>query len=162
MVELFTSLRTQSLKIPTKEIGLYYKDLRIPQDYRIIGTLNTADKHFLFQLSDALKSRFAYIEIDIPRRQDYEKEIYYAMKNAISELEILKENYEGYVELDDVNQKILPGKVNSDFYNFVLQAYYYLDSIRIFKKLGTAYFTTYLSKYASCNKNNRRFKILIR
>ena len=72
--QLFTSLRTRSLKIPTNDIGSSYKDLRIPKDYRIIGTLNTADKHFLFQLSDALKSRFAYIEVDIPRRDDYEKE----------------------------------------------------------------------------------------
>ena len=66
------------------------------------------------------------------------------MKNAISELEILKENYEGYVELDDVNQKILPGKVNSDFYNFVLQAYYYLDSIRIFKKFGKLFYNLFI------------------
>jgi 5-methylcytosine-specific restriction endonuclease McrBC GTP-binding regulatory subunit McrB len=48
--QLFTSLRTRSLKIPTNESGKSHKDLKIPQDYRIIGTLNTADKHFLFSV----------------------------------------------------------------------------------------------------------------
>lgn len=136
--QLFTSLRTRNLKIPTNDIDSSYKDLRIPQDYRIIGTLNTADKHFLFQLSDALKSRFAYIEVDIPESEDYEKEIYYAMKNAIDELNLKKENYEDFIILDDNSRKIVSGKLDTDFYNFILEAYYYLDSVRIFKKLGTA------------------------
>ncbi|MCH7562165.1 MAG: AAA family ATPase, partial [Thaumarchaeota archaeon] len=86
--QLFTALRTRWLKIPTNKKGTSYKNLKIPKDYRIIGTLNTADKHFLFQLSDALKSRFAYIEIDIPKKEQWEKEIYYAMKNALEELDI--------------------------------------------------------------------------
>lgn len=136
--QLFTSLRTRNLKIPTNDINSSYKDLRIPQDYRIIGTLNTADKHFLFQLSDALKSRFAYIEVNIPGSEDYEKEIYYAMKNAIDELNLKKENYQDIIILDDNSKKIMSGKLDTSFYNFVLEAYYYLDFVRIFKKLGTA------------------------
>ena len=133
--QLFTALRTRWLKIPTDEKGVSYKNLKIPEDYRIIGTLNTADKHFLFQLSDALKSRFAYIEIDIPKREQREKEIYYAMKNALDEL-----GFDGFhkIVLDDKNKKIDKEKSEGDLYNRVMQAYYFLDTVRVFKKLGTA------------------------
>jgi len=134
--QLFTALRTRSLKIPTDRQGRTYQTLKIPKDYRIIGTLNATDKHFLFQLSDALKSRFAYIEIDIPSRKEFEKEIYYAMKNAIDELGT--NNYDSLITLDHANKKIDKEKSNVDFYMRVYQAYHFLDLVRIFKKLGTA------------------------
>lgn len=134
--ELFTALRTRSLKIPTGEIGYSYRNLQIPEDYRIIGTLNTADKHFLFGLSDALKSRFAYIEVDIPSKEDYDEEIYYAMKNAISELKL--SNSDTLVSIDSQNKKIGEGTSNQEFYNRAYQAYHFLDCVRLFKKLGTA------------------------
>jgi MoxR-like ATPase len=134
--QLFTALRSHSLKIPTDEIGDSYRNLNIPEDYRIIGTLNTADKHFLFGLSDALKSRFAYIEIDIPSKEDHNKEIYYAMKNAISELRL--SNLNSLVSLDSQNKKINEGTSNQGLYTRAYQAYYFLDSVRLFKKLGTA------------------------
>jgi 5-methylcytosine-specific restriction endonuclease McrBC GTP-binding regulatory subunit McrB len=133
--QLFTSLRTRSLKIPTSETGKSYKNLKIPQDYRIIGTLNTADKHFLFQLSDTIKSRFAYIEIDIPKSSEYKKEIYYAVKNATSELPI--KNYDDVLAIDNDTKSIIEEISKPDFYNRILQAYHFVDSIRIFKKLGT-------------------------
>jgi len=133
--QLFTALRTRWLKIPTDQKGLSYKNLKIPQDYRIIGTLNTADKHFLFQLSDALKSRFAYIEIDIPKKEQWEKEIYYTMRNALKELDI--DNFNKIV-FDDINKKINKEKSDTDFYNRILQAYHFLDTVRVFKKLGPA------------------------
>ncbi len=134
--QLFTTLRTRTLKIPTDTKGESYKTLQIPEDYRIIGTLNTADKHFLFQLSDALKSRFAYIEIDIPKREEMEQEIYYAMKNAISELK--NGDYADLVTLDHQKKVIEKEKSSPEFYNRVYQAYHFLDLIRVFKKLGTA------------------------
>jgi MoxR-like ATPase len=133
--QLFTALRTRQLKIPTDTKGVSYKNLKIPEDYRIIGTLNTADKHFLFQLSDALKSRFAYIEVDIPKPEQREKEIYYAMKNALDELNI--NNFDKIV-LDDKNKKINKEKSETDFYDRMIQAYNFLDTVRVFKKLGTA------------------------
>jgi len=134
--QLFTSLRTRSLKIPTNEIGRSYKDLKIPADYRIIGTLNTADKHFLFQISDALKSRFAYILVETPKSNEYETEIYYAVKNAILTLPLSK--YDDFFLINDEEKKVTEVKSNPEFYNRMLQAYHFLDSIRVFKKLGTA------------------------
>jgi MoxR-like ATPase len=44
--------------------------LPIPQDFRIIGTLNTFDRHFLNQISEALKRRFAFIEVLPPAREE--------------------------------------------------------------------------------------------
>ncbi len=134
--QLFTALRTRNLKIPSNKVDEYYDDLKISKDYRIIGTLNTADKHFLFKLSDALKSRFAYIEVDIVKREQFEEEIYYAIKNALYELEL--ESPFDKIIFDDTNKKINKEKSDSDFYNRVMQAYAFLDTVRIFKKLGTA------------------------
>ena len=133
--QLFTALRTQNLKIPTIT-SHNYEDLKILKDYRIIGTLNTADKHFLFNLSDALKSRFAYIEVDIPTREQFETEIYFAMRNALKDLDL--DSPFDKVVLDDVNKKIIEDKSDADFYRRVMQAYYILDTVRIFKKLGPA------------------------
>ena len=133
--QLFTALRTQNLKIPTITSD-DYEDLKILKDYRIIGTLNTADKHFLFNLSDALKSRFAYIELDIPTRKQFETEIYFAMRNATEDLDLdLPFNL---IVLDHTNKIILPASNDDDFYRRVMQAYYVLDTVRIFKKLGPA------------------------
>lgn len=133
--QLFTSLRTRTLKVPTNQIGKSHRSLTIPKDFRIIGTLNTADKHFLFQLSDALKSRFSYILIDIPSRSDLMTEIYYGVKNAISSLSLSK--YDDMLLVDNDKMSVSKSETNPDFYNLVLMAYNYLDSIRIFKKLGT-------------------------
>jgi 5-methylcytosine-specific restriction enzyme B len=73
--QLFTALETKTLKVPAHEGKSAFREVRIPQDYRIIGTLNTADKHYLFKLSDALKRRFAYIELPAPSRRQI-SEIY--------------------------------------------------------------------------------------
>lgn len=131
---LFTALRTRKLKIGTNSKNTPYKEIQIPKDYRIIGTLNTADKHFLFNLSDALKSRFAYIEIDSPSIDEWEQEIFYSLKNALTELE-LKSNY---VVFNDESKKINIEKTDNQFYELILEAYEILKIIRIFKELGPA------------------------
>ena len=134
--QLFTALRTQELKIPTNKARKSYEDLKISDDYRIIGTLNSTDTHFLFGLSDALKSRFAYIEVGVPKRGQSETEIYYALNNALIKLK--KDSSFGKIKFDHQAKKIL--KVGSDekLYKKIMQAYYTLDGIRVFKKLGTA------------------------
>ncbi len=131
--QLFTSLRTKEMQIPTNKVGKSYEDLKIPDDYRIIGTLNTADKHFLFKLSDALKSRFAYIEVGIPPREKKDEEIYYAMKNALGNLE---QKFD-FISLDDKNKKI-SNDTSSEFKEIIKTAYNCIDLVRHYKKLGTA------------------------
>ena len=135
--QLFTALRTRELKIPTDKVNVKYDHLPIQKDYRIIGTLNTADKHHLFSLSDALKSRFAYIELDIPKKGQREREIYFTMKNAIRELGLDESILKIFLVLDHNNKKI-DKKTDDKFYARIFQAYEFLDTVRIFKKLGPA------------------------
>jgi MoxR-like ATPase len=135
--QLFTALRTRELKIPTDKVNVKYDHLPIQKDYRIIGTLNTADKHHLFNLSDALKSRFAYIELDIPKKGQREREIYFTMKNAIRELGLDESILKIFLVLDHNNKKI-DKKTDDKFYARIFQAYEFLDTVRIFKKLGPA------------------------
>lgn len=64
--ELFTALVSGVLRVPrvidssTSEAS---EELPLPKDFRLICTANTADKNLLFQMSEALKRRFTFIEI---------------------------------------------------------------------------------------------------
>tara|TARA_Y100001936_G_C16089961_1_gene685190 strand:+ start:227 stop:2863 length:2637 start_codon:yes stop_codon:yes gene_type:complete len=64
--QIFTSIESGLIRIPTNIPRIKDEVIRIPKDFRIIGTLNTADKFHLFNLSDALKRRFAIINIEAP------------------------------------------------------------------------------------------------
>lgn len=70
--DLFTALETNRLRVPA--LGTERSQLiPLPKDFRIIATLNTQDRHFLFTLSDALKRRFAFLQLtppDLDRRDD--------------------------------------------------------------------------------------------
>lgn len=94
--QLFTSLEYRNeLKVPTtrtvdKQNPEEFDRYLIPSDYRILGTLNTYDKHFLFHLSDALKRRFDFIEVTIPERKDFEKEFDISKEKA-ADNELLNE-----------------------------------------------------------------------
>ena len=83
MGKLFSSLVDGKI---SKEDGS--KPLEIPSNYRIIGTLNTADKYHLNILSSALLRRFAYVEVDPPT--DSKKEQEFALEKAKRELRMEK------------------------------------------------------------------------
>lgn len=75
MGSLFTALESQRLMIPmvSADTGAPTQTaVAIPDDFRIIATMNSVDQHYLFRLSDALKRRFAFIEV--PVVEDYEDE----------------------------------------------------------------------------------------
>lgn len=63
--DLFTALESGMLRVPRvgREPSAF---IPLPKDFRILATLNTRDRHFLFTLSDALKRRFAFLEINSP------------------------------------------------------------------------------------------------
>ena len=85
--QLFTAIDTEELKIPGRRVGEQHvlkEDITIPKQFRIIGMMNTSDKHHLYQIHDALKRRFAYVEIEPPTRADRDNEIELATKNANS------------------------------------------------------------------------------
>ena len=158
--QLFTSLESRKLKIPsTNSIG--HSEMSIPKDYRIIATLNTADKHYLFHLSDALKRRFAYIEINAPDRKEKNHEIYYAVKNAMQELS--EDDYSSLVKLDDNPDKKIIDKNESDpeFVRILEKAYDVLDFIRLVKPLGTAVLKSiYQTMLVGATMDNNYDKIL--
>lgn len=134
--QLFTALEYHKLIIPDIISGKSTRTIPIPKDYRIIGTLNTADKHYLFNLSDALKRRFAYVEVSIPLRTDKnkEREIYLATKNGLNDLD--SEKFADIVKVHENPDSIeyLTDKVK----NNIEYSYNVLELIREFKPLGTA------------------------
>lgn len=134
--QLFTALETRILKIPIMSAKSGYEEKKIPLDYRIIGTLNTADKHYLFKLSDALKRRFAYIELSSPKRDLKDTEIFYALKNALVDLE--GSYLQNILVLDNDNKLVDVQRSNGKLVSIIEQAYEILDLVRMTKPLGTA------------------------
>jgi 5-methylcytosine-specific restriction enzyme B len=67
--------RDARLAVPTPSGEL--RDVPMPRDFRIIGTLNSFDRHFLNQISEALKRRFDFIDVPppAPRLEHYEQGI---------------------------------------------------------------------------------------
>jgi MoxR-like ATPase len=131
--QLFTALEYKRLQIPTTDQNKPYEEILIPDDYRIIGTLNTADKHYLHSLSDALKRRFAIIEIPIPTYEQKSSELYFVVKKALEDLEGVKTT----LQTDDAKMEIVKGsdpeaeKILETLYTLMLHT-------REIKPLGTA------------------------
>jgi MoxR-like ATPase len=131
--QLFTALEYKNLQIPTLEGDEAFEELTIPEDYRIIGTLNTADKHYLHSLSDALKRRFAIIEIPIPKYSDKDKELYFVVSKAMDGLDITAN-----LVLSHEEGRFVRGKGDSDAENIVDTLYTLMTFVREIKPLGTA------------------------
>ena len=125
--QLFTALEyKEQLKMPIESSDDAgngdFQTFIIPKDYRIIGTLNTHDRHFLFNLSDALKRRFDFIEIGIPPRDPENREISMVHKKVAADSELSN----GMKELDSSNEQ-----TDKKLYEIVL-------FIRKSKPIGTA------------------------
>jgi 5-methylcytosine-specific restriction enzyme B len=73
-----------TLAVPTRDGEL--REVPLPRDFRIIGTLNSFDRHFLNQLSEAMKRRFDFIDVlpPPPSYGDFEQGI--ATKEALRRL----------------------------------------------------------------------------
>lgn len=128
--QLFTALEYKTLDIPTTDPELSSEKLTIPEDYRIIGTLNTFDKHFLFRLSDALKRRFSFIEILPPAYSKKQEEIKFIAEKAIKGLREVQEELK-INSYDDI-------KKNSSLMSVLENLYEIMAYIRLTKNLGTA------------------------
>jgi len=134
--QLFTALEYNKLIIQDITSGKSTRTIPIPKDYRIIGTLNTADKHYLFNLSDALKRRFAYVEISIPERNEKNKqrEIYLAIKNGLKDLD--SEKFDNIIKINSTSNTL---EYHSDkIQRNIESGYNILEVVREFKPLGTA------------------------
>ena len=88
--EMFTAMEYNKLRISDNKNNISTRELRIPKNYRIIGTLNSTDKHFLTELSNALKRRFAMVEISYPTYEKKYRELYHVVKSSVKNLNIPK------------------------------------------------------------------------
>jgi MoxR-like ATPase len=135
--EMFTSIEHGKLKVPTSKEQESFEEVPIPKDYRIIGTMNTFDKHYLFRLSDALKRRFAFVEILPPSKDKGETEKYYMVKRALDDL-TYRSPLSEKIFLDDKNKAILKDKSDPGFVSLIDSTYEIMSFIRYTKNLGTA------------------------
>jgi MoxR-like ATPase len=127
-------------------------ELPIPQDFRIIGTLNSFDRNYLNQISEALKRRFSFIEILPPARQQRRAEqgiVFYKALRGISHLS-------DAVEASDEDRSVYwenTAMISSDENGLYLiewdtgrhpfreafdAAWCLFEVIRIYRQLGTA------------------------
>ncbi len=81
MTALGGSVNRLNVPVATGTAGL-----PTPKDFRIIGTLNTFDRHFLNQISEALKRRFAFIEVLPPARDERAAEQAMVLRKALLQL----------------------------------------------------------------------------
>jgi len=67
-------------------------ELPLPKDFRIIGTLNSFDRNYLNQISEALKRRFAFIEVLPPSRAQRDAEQAIVLYKALKSISHLSED----------------------------------------------------------------------
>ncbi|NTU78490.1 MAG: AAA domain-containing protein [Chloroflexales bacterium] len=67
-------------------------ELPLPRDFRIIGTLNSFDRNYLNQISEALKRRFAFIEVPPPTRKRRGEEQAIVLAKALKDVAHLSNN----------------------------------------------------------------------
>lgn len=126
-------------------------ELPIPQDFRIIGTLNSFERNYLNQISEALNRRFSFVEILPPSRQHRQAEqsivLYKTLKgisHLSSEIEISNDGtvYWGNAVMiaPDEGGTFLVEWENAQhpFRTAFEQAWRLFEVIRIYRQLGTA------------------------
>jgi hypothetical protein len=124
----------------------------LPADFRIIGTLNSFDRHFLNQISEALKRRFDFIDVLPPAFADAKYEEGIAVRRALQNVrhtgfhdEIVDEGdtlaWPGYIRVaPDPTAGGLRYYVTADPpAGAAIDSFWRIFSaIRVFRQLGTA------------------------
>lgn len=75
--DLFTAIEYRSLRVPVvdpERPGMATRELPIPRHFRILATMNSFDRNYLYAISDALKRRFAFVDVGLPSNLDEERE----------------------------------------------------------------------------------------
>lgn len=131
-----------------------------PRDFRIIATLNSFDRHFLNQMSEAMKRRFTFIDVLPPTTEQQDSEHLSALRGALERLE--KNNFTAVriggeppvyrceniitlqfdIELDDGNTSYLKSNVSPEMDRAIVSCKQLFQVIRIYRKLGTAQITS--------------------
>jgi MoxR-like ATPase len=132
-------------------------ELPIPQDFRIIGTLNSFDRSYLNQISEALKRRFSFIEILPPSRAQREAEQGITLFKALSHISHLSTTIEiadttivwGDIAIeptDNGTYEIIWSDEPTPFRTAFEAAWHLFEVIRIYRQLGTAQAITLMQR----------------
>lgn len=124
-------------------------ELPIPQDFRIIGTLNSFDRNYLNQISEALKRRFSFVEILPPTRAQRQAEQGIVLYKALTRVAHLSDSIEARAESinwndlsvsaePDGSYSIVWDDEQSAFRAAFEAAWRVFEVIRIYRQLGTA------------------------
>jgi MoxR-like ATPase len=128
-----------------------YRDLPLPRDFRILGTLNSFDRNYLNQISEALKRRFAFIDVPPPGRNQWHEEQAIVLRKTFTELEQfgLEVARDGNLIAWRYHTRNSPDQLVyrndgtwSDEFRFMAtmfeQAWNVFEVIRVYRRLGTA------------------------
>ncbi|GHO49641.1 AAA family ATPase [Ktedonospora formicarum] len=124
----------------------------LPKDFRIIGTLNSFDRNYLNQISEALKRRFAFIEVLPPTRVYRLQEQSIVLYKALCDLIHLNSESIKFEEdstltwanvvmigTDSEGSYTCAWEGESTFYQvFTEIAWPLLEVLRVYRQLGTA------------------------
>jgi MoxR-like ATPase len=117
-------------------------ELPIPKDFRIIGTLNSFDRNYLNQISEALKRRFSFVEILPPGRSLRKAEQAIVLRKAQKQVSHLIEalSWESIiVQANSEGQYSIIGPDELHPFREAFEAAWRLfEVIRIYRQLGTA------------------------
>ncbi|RLE69074.1 MAG: hypothetical protein DRJ43_04535 [Thermoprotei archaeon] len=81
--------------------------LSVPSDFRVIGTMNTYDRRYLFTLGYALLRRFAVIEVSNPSVEDIRRILMRETENCEEVVDKIIEFYNGVREYIDLGVALL-------------------------------------------------------
>lgn len=125
--------------------------LPLPKDFRIIGTLNSFDRHYLNQISEALKRRFTFVEVLPPSRVQRKAEqaivLYKALKDSAHISKVINISKADVTWQDIVTiRSDASGTYHDEWLdqNHPLRQVFYdiawplFEVIRIYRQLGTA------------------------
>ncbi len=132
-------------------------ELPIPQDFRIIGTLNSFDRSYLNQISEALKRRFSFIELLPPSRAQREAEqsmVLFKALNRISHLSDAIDASDNAIFWGDIGVELTENghyaiswyEEQIAFHTAFEVAWHLFEVIRIYRQLGTAQAITLLQR----------------
>lgn len=129
------------------------RPIPLPRDFRIIGTLNSFDRHFLNQISEALKRRFDFIDVPPPAPRFAEDEQGIAAAHALRRLRRngfvqIVEGAAGALSLpgvlavelsEDAGQRRYRLEVELDEAGAALNSLWrVVSAVRAFRQIGTA------------------------
>jgi MoxR-like ATPase len=107
------------------------RELSIPRDFRIIGTLNSFDRNYLNQISEALKRRFSFIEVLPPTRAQREEEQNIVVRKAFADIEHLHITPRYSADQDGLWDTPQSREIFESAWNI-------FEVIRVYRQLGTA------------------------